>query len=146
MKMTWCGLKITENYHVVLNKFHGNFRSRTLSFRKIKSVFRDVKWCFNASYGIKGLKRWHIGVQTNFNFKLSSISWLVLHFITYIMGLRPYMHIFFFQCGDRLETSESNIYRRQIVTSKVVPALNVFYTMIPANTMHWAKRTHISYA
>ena len=49
-------IKIKENYHVVLNKFHGNFRSKTLSFRKIKYVFRDVKWCFNASWGLEGLK------------------------------------------------------------------------------------------
>ena len=53
--MTWCGLKIKENYHILVNKFHGNFRSKTLSFKKIKSVFRDVKWCFNASWGLKGL-------------------------------------------------------------------------------------------
>ena len=55
MKMTWCGLKIKENYHVLVNQFHWNFRSKTLSCGKIKSVFRDVKWCFNASWGLKGL-------------------------------------------------------------------------------------------
>ena len=54
--MTWCGLKIIENYHVFVNKFHGNLRSKTLSFREIKSVFRDVKWCFKASWGFKGLR------------------------------------------------------------------------------------------
>ena len=41
----WCGLKIKENYHVLVNQLHGNFRSKTLSCRKIKYVFRDVKWC-----------------------------------------------------------------------------------------------------
>ena len=55
MKMTWCGLKIKENYHVLVNHFHWNFRSKTLSCRKIKSVFKDVKWCFNASWGLKGV-------------------------------------------------------------------------------------------
>ena len=55
MKMTWCGLKIKENYHVLVNQFHWNFRSKTLSCRKIKYVFRDVKWCCNASWGLKGL-------------------------------------------------------------------------------------------
>ena len=30
--------------------------SKTLCCRKIKSVFRDVKWCFNASSGLKGFK------------------------------------------------------------------------------------------
>ena len=55
MKMIWCGLKIEENYHVLVNQFHRNFRSKTLGCRKIKSVFRDVKWCLNASWGLKGL-------------------------------------------------------------------------------------------
>ena len=32
------------------------FRSKTLNCKKIKYVFRDVKWCFNASWGLKGLK------------------------------------------------------------------------------------------
>ena len=48
MKMIWCGLKNKENDHLLVNQFHGNFR-------EIKSVFRDVKWCFNASWGFKGL-------------------------------------------------------------------------------------------
>ena len=52
--MIWCGLRITENCYVLVNQFHGNFRSKTLSCREIKSVFRDVKWCFNASWGLKG--------------------------------------------------------------------------------------------
>ena len=55
-KMTWCGLKIKDNYHVSVSQFHGNFRSKTLSCRKIKYVFRDVKWCFNALWSLKGLK------------------------------------------------------------------------------------------
>ena len=29
MKMTWSGLKIDENYHVVVQQFHGNFQSKT---------------------------------------------------------------------------------------------------------------------
>ena len=56
MKMIWSGLKIKENCHILLNKFLGNFHSKTPSCRKSKSVFRDVKWCFNASWGLKGLK------------------------------------------------------------------------------------------
>ena len=47
--------KLKENCHALVNQFHGNFRSKTLCCRKIKSVFRDVKWCFNASWGLKGL-------------------------------------------------------------------------------------------
>ena len=42
-KMIRCVLKIKENCHVVANQFHGNFRSKTLSCWKIRSVFRDVK-------------------------------------------------------------------------------------------------------
>ena len=57
MKMIWCGLKIKENCHVLVNQFHGNIHSKTLGCRRIKSVFRDVKWCFNASWGLKGLIR-----------------------------------------------------------------------------------------
>ena len=53
--MIWCGLKIKENCHVLVNQFHGNFPSKTLGCRKINYVFRDVKWCFNASCGLKGL-------------------------------------------------------------------------------------------
>ena len=35
--------KNKENYHALVNQFHGNFHSKTLCCRKIKSVFRDVK-------------------------------------------------------------------------------------------------------
>ena len=48
-------IKNTENYHALVNQFPRNFRSRTLSCRKIRYVFSDVKWCFNASWGLKGL-------------------------------------------------------------------------------------------
>ena len=57
MKMIWSGWKIKENRYVLVSQFHGNFHSRGLSCRKIKSVFRKVKWCFNASWGLKGLNR-----------------------------------------------------------------------------------------
>ena len=53
--MIWCGLQIKENYHVFVNQFHGNFHSQTPICRKIISVVRNVKWCFNASWGLKGL-------------------------------------------------------------------------------------------
>ena len=36
-------LKRVENYHALVNKFHGNFNLKAASCRKIKSVFRDVK-------------------------------------------------------------------------------------------------------
>ena len=53
--MIWSGWKIKENYHVLVNQFHGNFHSKTVSCKKIQSVFRDVKWCFNAMWGLKGM-------------------------------------------------------------------------------------------
>ena len=36
-------VKIKENYHVLVNQFHGNFHAKTPSCRKIRCVFRDVK-------------------------------------------------------------------------------------------------------
>ena len=48
------GWKIKENCHVLVNQFRGNFCSKTLSCRQINCVFRDVKWCSHASWGLKG--------------------------------------------------------------------------------------------
>ena len=49
----------------MVNQFYWNFHSKTLGCRKMKSVFRNVKWCFNASWGLKrpfvpksGVKHW----------------------------------------------------------------------------------------
>ena len=58
MKMIWREWKIEENCHVLVEEFHGNFHSKTLGCKKIKSVFRDVKWCLNTSWGLKGLINW----------------------------------------------------------------------------------------
>ena len=65
MKMIWCGLKIEENHRVLVNQLHGNSRYKTLCFRKIRYVFMDVKWCFNASWGLKGLKARRCRVRPN---------------------------------------------------------------------------------
>ena len=43
-----------DNYHVLVNQFHGNFHSKTLSCRKIKSVFRDVNDALMHREGLKG--------------------------------------------------------------------------------------------
>ena len=56
MKMTWIGWKIKENCHVLANQFHGNFHYKTFSCGKLKSVHRDLKLCFNASWGFKGFQ------------------------------------------------------------------------------------------
>ena len=37
------------------------------------------------------------------------------------MGLRPLVIFLFLQCGDQLQSSESDVYRRQILTTKVDP-------------------------
>ena len=66
MKMICCGLNIEENYHVSVNQFTGFVRIKTPSCRKIRCVFRDVKWCFIASgKGLQGAARVkrHISVQ-----------------------------------------------------------------------------------
>ena len=48
------GEKIKENYHVLVNQFHGNFYSKTLGCREIKSVFSDAKWCLMHREGLNG--------------------------------------------------------------------------------------------
>ena len=50
------GWQIEENSHVLVNQFHGDAHSKTPSCREINLVFRVVKWCFNASWGLKGIK------------------------------------------------------------------------------------------
>ena len=68
------GGKNKDNYLVLVNQFHGNFHSKTLGCRKIKCVFRDVKWCFNASWGLKGLKQVYLKFFPNHWFNTKRIS------------------------------------------------------------------------
>ena len=82
MKMTWSGWKGKENCYVLVNQFYGNIHSKTFGCWKIKSVFTDVKWCFNASWGLKGLRghichfiRWQI--RPLFVRFFCSIFWLI---------------------------------------------------------------------
>ena len=44
-----------------------------------------------------------------------------LHLNTYVMGYGHYKFVLFFQCVDQLQTSESDVYRRQNLMSKVDP-------------------------
>ena len=46
--------KSKENYHALVNKFHGNFHSETLGCRKINSVFRDLNDALMHREGLKG--------------------------------------------------------------------------------------------
>ena len=45
----------------------------------------------------------------------------LIHLNTYVMGLRPLEIFLLLQRGDRLQSSESDVYRRQILTTKVDP-------------------------
>ena len=55
MKMTWSGWQM-KKILLFLKQFQENCRYKTTRFQEIKSFFSDVKWCFNASWGLKGLK------------------------------------------------------------------------------------------
>ena len=44
-----------KNILLFLKQFHDNFLSKTPRFQETKSFFRDARWCFNASWGYKGL-------------------------------------------------------------------------------------------
>ena len=96
--MIWCGLKIIENCHVLVNQFHGNIHSKILVVGKLKSVFRDVKWCFNASWGLKG---WKDFIATFY--MLWVIQWISL------------INLFSFY----IETSEACIYQCNLHTYQV---------------------------
>ena len=55
---------------------------------------------------------------------MSFILLFLVHLNTYVMHLRPLEIFQFFQRGERLYTSESDVSRRQNLTSiKTVPAL-----------------------
>ena len=102
MKITWRGWINKENCHVFVNQFHGNFHSKSLSCREIKAVFRNVKWCFNASWGLKGWKNmntpelwrsqvlghWHQSESGSHNFPVCAI------FATVLRGIFPALPLF----------------------------------------------------
>ena len=49
--------RVTNEKNVLLfvKQFHQNFRSKPPRFQETKSIFRDAKWYFDASWGFKGL-------------------------------------------------------------------------------------------
>ena len=49
-------VKKQRNCHVLINQFHRNFHSKTIACKKIKYVFRNVEWCLNVSWELKGLR------------------------------------------------------------------------------------------
>ena len=53
MKMTWSGWKMEGNCYVLVKQFHENLFLKPLKCREIKSVFRDLKWCFDASRALR---------------------------------------------------------------------------------------------
>ena len=75
MKMTWCSLKIKENCHELVNQSHRNFHSKTPSCR-------DVKWWFNASWGLKGLR---LSLSSTLLFPIWGFGRYIVY-VTYISG------------------------------------------------------------
>ena len=56
------------------------------------------------------------------------------------MGLRPLIFFLIFQCGDRLYTSESDVYRRQILTYEDGPRTErVKYITLPLESKYTSK-------
>ena len=55
----------------------------------------------------------------------------MIHLNTYVMGLRPLAVFSFFQSGDRLYMSESDVYRRQILTYRDDPRSERLKILIP---------------
>ena len=63
----WKWLKVGDkckNILLFLKQFHENCCSKTTRLQEIKPFFRYAKWCFNASWGSKGLKH-HFASQKN---------------------------------------------------------------------------------
>ena len=56
------------------------------------------------------------------------------------MGLRPLLCLYFLQCGDRLYTSESDVYRRQILTYKDGPRTERLPTKQGTQSSNTAKK------
>ena len=55
----WRWLEVGEKLRklpCIVKSFMDVFFPKPLSFSKIKSFFRYVKWCFDASWGLEGLK------------------------------------------------------------------------------------------
>ena len=49
-------------------QFHEHFRSKTTRFPEIKSVSKNVKWCFSASWGLKRLNIVHRAKRGNLGY------------------------------------------------------------------------------
>ena len=104
---------------------------------------------------VKRLKRWNF-VMKNLDPKCFYSVWnqrkclfqlfpIHLNTYMYVMGLRPLEIFLLSQCGYLLWTSESDVYRRQILTSKVDPRavrVNPFSANHDYNCFHF---TMISY-
>ena len=67
---------------------------------------------------------------------MANLAFSASFFITYVimvMGPRSLQICLLLQCGDRFQTSESDVYRRQILTSEVDPSTVVrvhFYLVL----------------
>ena len=79
---TRCGWRWLEGdekwkkiYIHIIKQFHENFRSKTLRLH-FKSFFTNAKWCLDASWGFKGLKR-----------NVSQNSKICKYFVSYLTKL-----------------------------------------------------------
>ena len=75
--------------------------SKTLGCSKMKSVFRDVKWCFDASWGLKGLNMRHrlyyiILIQQNY-YSPPKTRWSHFTFV-FVIVLFVFIFIILFFC------------------------------------------------
>ena len=56
-----------KNIMLFLKQFHDNFCSKTTRFQEIK-LCDDVRWCFNASWGLKGLNHFQLTLCAKLSF------------------------------------------------------------------------------
>ena len=104
------------------------FRSKTLHCREIKSVFMDVKWCLNASWGLKGLSM--------ANFVIIRIAWdknwgIVLWFPVVVRWLPLYAYC---SCKSNNEPVFRHV-RRADIKEVVLQSKNytLTFSTVPSN-------------
>ena len=151
--MTWCGWKIQENCHVLVKQFHGYSPSKTLSCREINCVSRDVKWCFNASSGIKGLlwvtKCCYLNYKNRSMFLIFELTWPV---VTLVMK-ECICHFVIWQIHPFISKGTLYFHKLHLSTQKSLSSsnsFNLFYITINFNndrlchlTWKWVKVPYI---
>ena len=62
---------------IIVIFIHYNFHSKTLGCRKIRSVIRHVRCCFNASWGLKGLNTYFSPNYCDYSVNKTDYKWLL---------------------------------------------------------------------